>query len=211
MRRSLSCSKPIGASMAPGVLTSIVASEMCLNKSGNVKDYKLPNWRMRERLPAKQRGFGQHVSRAEVLNTREPAAIGTALPYCCYIRFLLLLQAYIRVGGKHVHLGCHETEVAAAQAFDQAAIVRHSHTAGLLNLKPHLLTNFSPAFYQASALLLHAKSAGETITARQRVAVLRICATVHIIDLCCHWWERAVRKECVCMKHVGSQCVVLSV
>ncbi len=29
-------------------------------------------------------------------------------------------EAYIRVAGSHVHLGCHATEVAAAQAFDQA-------------------------------------------------------------------------------------------
>jgi AP2 domain len=28
-------------------------------------------------------------------------------------------EAYIRVYGRHVHLGCHDSEVAAAQAFDQ--------------------------------------------------------------------------------------------
>ena len=60
------------------------------------------------------------------------------------------LQAYIRVGGKHVHLGCHDGEVAAAQAFDQAAMLRHAHQLGPQTgaAGPALVTNFTPAFYQ---------------------------------------------------------------
>ena len=66
------------------------------------------------------------------------------------------VQAYIRVGGKHVHLGCHDSEVAAAQAFDQAAIVRHAHALGPGPAKQPLVTNFTPAFYQvAHPALLH--------------------------------------------------------
>ena len=63
-------------------------------------------------------------------------------------------EAYIRVGGKHVHLGCHSSEVTAAQVYDQAAILRHAHTLSALGpaetarLHP-LVTNFAPEFYQA--------------------------------------------------------------
>ena len=59
-------------------------------------------------------------------------------------------QAYIRVGGKHVHLGCHDGEVAAAQAFDQAAMLRHAHQLAPQNgsAASPLVTNFTPAFYQ---------------------------------------------------------------
>ncbi len=60
------------------------------------------------------------------------------------------LQAYIRVGGKHVHLGCHDGELAAAQAFDQAAMLRHAHCLGPQSSASEsaLVTNFTPAFYQ---------------------------------------------------------------
>lgn len=57
-------------------------------------------------------------------------------------------EAYIRVNGKHVHLGCYDHEVAAAQAFDQAAIVRHAYNLGAMGGKPHLVTNFPPEYYQ---------------------------------------------------------------
>ena len=64
----------------------------------------------------------------------------------------LQMQAYIRVGGKHVHLGCHDGEVAAAQAFDQAAMLRHAHCLGPQSSShggdSALVTNFTPAFYQ---------------------------------------------------------------
>ena len=46
------------------------------------------------------------------------------------------------MAGKHVHLGCHDSEIAAAQAFDQAAIVRHAHNLGAMGGKPQLVTNF---------------------------------------------------------------------
>ena len=62
-------------------------------------------------------------------------------------------QAYIRVGGKHVHLGCHDGELAAAQAFDQAAMLRHAHCLGPQSSHSEsaaLVTNFTPAFYQVS-------------------------------------------------------------
>ncbi len=57
-------------------------------------------------------------------------------------------EAYIRVNGKHVHLGCYDHEVAAAQAFDQAAIVRHAYNLGAMGGKPTLVTNFPPDYYQ---------------------------------------------------------------
>lgn len=57
-------------------------------------------------------------------------------------------EAYIRVNGKHVHLGCYDHEVAAAQAFDQAAIVRHAYNLGAMGGKPSLVTNFPPDYYQ---------------------------------------------------------------
>ena len=64
------------------------------------------------------------------------------------------LQAYIRVGGKHVHLGCHDGELAAAQAFDQAAMLRSAHCPGPQSGAGDaaLVTNFTPAFYQVREL-----------------------------------------------------------
>lgn len=56
-------------------------------------------------------------------------------------------EAYIRVAGKHVHLGCYDSEVAAAQAFDQAALVRQAHNLGAMGGKPQLVTNFPPMIY----------------------------------------------------------------
>eukprot|EP00891_Asterochloris_glomerata_P009426 jgi/Astpho2/9426/fgenesh1_pg.00145_%23_40_t len=61
-------------------------------------------------------------------------------------------EAYIRVLAKHVHLGCHDCEIAAAQAYDQAAIVRHAHSIGPTGAKPaQLVTNFPPEYYQVSS------------------------------------------------------------
>jgi len=37
-------------------------------------------------------------------------------------------ESYLRLGGKHVHLGLYESELAAAQAHDQAAILRHAYS-----------------------------------------------------------------------------------
>lgn len=56
-------------------------------------------------------------------------------------------EAYIRVAGKHVHLGCYDSEVSAAQAFDQAALVRQAHNLGAMGGKPQLVTNFPPMIY----------------------------------------------------------------
>ena len=60
-------------------------------------------------------------------------------------------EAYIRVAGKHVHLGCYDSEVAAAQAFDQAALVRQAHSLGAMGGKPQLVTNFPPMIYLVRA------------------------------------------------------------
>ena len=64
-------------------------------------------------------------------------------------------EAYIRVAGKHVHLGCYDSELSAAQAFDQAALVRQAHNLGAMGGKPQLVTNFPPMIYlvRPSALL----------------------------------------------------------
>lgn len=56
-------------------------------------------------------------------------------------------ESYIRVAGKHLHLGCHDSEVAAAQAFDQAVMLRHVYCRGGDNPQP-LVTNFAPEYYQ---------------------------------------------------------------
>ena len=57
-------------------------------------------------------------------------------------------ESYIRVAGKHQHLGCHDSEIAAAQAFDQAVMLRHVYCRDGENPAP-LVTNFSPEYYQA--------------------------------------------------------------
>lgn len=53
-----------------------------------------------------------------------------------------------------MHLGCHDGEVAAAQAFDQAAMLRHAHCLGPQGSHGDaaLVTNFTPAFYQVRGL-----------------------------------------------------------
>lgn len=56
-------------------------------------------------------------------------------------------ESYIRVAGKHLHLGCHDNEVAAAQAFDQAVMLRHVYCSEGDNSAP-LITNFPPEYYQ---------------------------------------------------------------
>lgn len=56
-------------------------------------------------------------------------------------------ESYIRVAGKHLHLGCHDNEVAAAQAFDQAVMLRHVYCSEGDNNVP-LVTNFPPEYYQ---------------------------------------------------------------
>ena len=56
-------------------------------------------------------------------------------------------ESYIRVAGKHLHLGCHDSEVAAAQAFDQAVMLRHVYCRDGENPSP-LVTNFAPEYYQ---------------------------------------------------------------
>ncbi|KAL3141518.1 hypothetical protein ABBQ32_004768 [Trebouxia sp. C0010 RCD-2024] len=58
-------------------------------------------------------------------------------------------ESYIRVAGKHQHLGCHDSETAAAQAFDQAVMLRHVYCRDSENPSP-LVTNFPPEYYQAS-------------------------------------------------------------
>lgn len=58
-------------------------------------------------------------------------------------------ESYIRVAGKHQHLGCHDSETAAAQAFDQAVMLRHVYCRDGENPAP-LVTNFPPEYYQAS-------------------------------------------------------------
>lgn len=58
-------------------------------------------------------------------------------------------ESYIRVAGKHQHLGCHDSEIAAAQAFDQAVMLRHVYCRDGENPAP-LVTNFPPEYYQAS-------------------------------------------------------------
>ena len=54
------------------------------------------------------------------------------------------------MAGKHLHIGCHDNEVAAAQAFDQAVILRHVYRSDGDNNAP-LVTNFPPEYYQASS------------------------------------------------------------
>lgn len=56
-------------------------------------------------------------------------------------------EAYLRVAGRHVHLGCYETEIAAAQAYDQAVILRHAYGVPANNGKPKLLINFPLTHY----------------------------------------------------------------
>lgn len=56
-------------------------------------------------------------------------------------------ESYIRVAGKHLHLGCHDSEVAAAQAFDQAVMLRHVYCRDGETSVP-LVTNFPPEYYQ---------------------------------------------------------------
>lgn len=56
-------------------------------------------------------------------------------------------ESYIRVAGRHLHLGCHDSEVAAAQAFDQAVMLRHVYCRDGENAVP-LVTNFAPEYYQ---------------------------------------------------------------
>ena len=56
-------------------------------------------------------------------------------------------ESYIRVAGKHLHLGCHDNEVAAAQAFDQAVMLRHVYCNDADSSSP-LVTNFPPEYYQ---------------------------------------------------------------
>ncbi|KAL3155145.1 hypothetical protein ABBQ38_011201 [Trebouxia sp. C0009 RCD-2024] len=56
-------------------------------------------------------------------------------------------ESYIRVAGKHQHLGCHDSETAAAQAFDQAVMLRHVYCRDSENPSP-LVTNFPPEYYQ---------------------------------------------------------------
>lgn len=48
-------------------------------------------------------------------------------------------EAYIRVAGKHLHLGCHASEVEAAQAFDRAAM----HELSQESHNHKLVTNFA--------------------------------------------------------------------
>ena len=62
-------------------------------------------------------------------------------------------ESYIRVAGKHLHLGCHDNEVAAAQAFDQAVMLRHVYCSDGDNSAP-LVTNFPPEYYQVSYVAL---------------------------------------------------------
>jgi hypothetical protein len=52
-----------------------------------------------------------------------------------------------------VHLGCYDAEVAAAQAFDQAALVRQAHNLGAMGGKPSLVTNFPPMIYLVRIIL----------------------------------------------------------
>ena len=75
------------------------------------------------------------------------------------------------MGGKHVHLGCHEGEVAAAQAFDQAAMLRHAHRLGPQSSSHSdaaLVTNFTPAFYQVGDLPVETSAAAASHAERMR-------------------------------------------
>lgn len=59
------------------------------------------------------------------------------------------------MAGKHLHLGCHDSEVAAAQAFDQAVMLRHVYCRDGETSVP-LVTNFPPEYYQVCCLPLTA-------------------------------------------------------
>lgn len=67
------------------------------------------------------------------------------------------------MAGKHLHLGCHDSEVAAAQAFDQAVMLRHVYCRGGDNPQP-LVTNFAPEYYQVRQVIpLHQVAAFTTL------------------------------------------------
>lgn len=91
-------------------------------------------------------------------------------------------EAYIRVAGKHVHLGCYDSEVAAAQAFDQAALVRQAHNLGAMGGKPQLVTNFPPMIYLVRFALPSAIESLPCSWLASRWACARTVLRLHVPD-----------------------------
>lgn len=100
-------------------------------------------------------------------------------------------EAYIRISGKHVHLGCYDSESCAAKAFDQAAIVRHTLRLGAASIKTPVVTNFPQESYlelqhrllKAGLASMNVTRAGATLAAAEAACLVYQLPSKYMVNL----------------------------
>lgn len=95
-------------------------------------------------------------------------------------------ESFIRVAGTFVSLGTYKTDVAAAEAHDQAAIIRHAHgvTAMGKGYSTNLVTNFPLDHYRTAFALGDDTDDTEQDDNQPKILILDEGHVAHVLKLC---------------------------